>query len=207
MEGKRYFDEVAPNWDKMREGFFPNSLREKAIRAVNVKPGKLAADIGAGTGFITEELVKKGLKVIAVDQSGRMLREMKKKFNKIDTIDYRKAEAKNIPIETESVDYVFANMFLHHVENPSATIKDMARILKPNGKLVITDVDKHEFEFLKKEHHDRWLGFRREDVRSWFVEAGLKDARIECVGENCCAKSNSGNEYAKTSIFIAIGKK
>ena len=42
--------------------------------------GKIAADIGAGTGFITEGLIRKGLKVIAVDQSEMILAEMKKKF-------------------------------------------------------------------------------------------------------------------------------
>jgi ubiquinone/menaquinone biosynthesis C-methylase UbiE len=64
------------------------------------------------------------------------------------------------------VDYVFANMYLHHVEQPVAAIREMARILKARGKLV--DLDEHNFESLRTEQHDRWPGFYREEVRQWF---------------------------------------
>ena len=71
-----------------------------------------------------------------------------------------------------------ANMYLHHVESPQEAIQEMARVLKPHGKLIITDLDEHTFEFLKKEHHDRWLGFKREEVKKWFVNARLHHEQI-----------------------------
>jgi hypothetical protein len=82
-----------------------------------------------------------------------------------------------------------------------------ARILKPGGKLVITDLDEHDFVFLKEEHHDRWMGFQRDDVKQWFLDAGLKNASIDCAGGNCCADSSCGCESASISIFIAYGEK
>ncbi len=187
MSSRQYFGEVAHQWDKMRETFFSEAVREKAMSIAGVQPSKLAVDIGAGTGFITQGLIQRGLRVIAVDQSEAMLKEMGTKFQGIDTIDYRIGEAENLPIEDKVVDYVFANMYLHHVENPPVAIKEMARILKLGSILVITDLDEHNFEFLKTEQHDRWMGFKREDVNRWFVEAGLKEAMVDCVGENCCA--------------------
>jgi len=51
------------------------------------------------------------------------------------------------------------------------------------------------------------MGFKREDIKCWFIEAGLKDVVVDCVGENCCASSSCGNEYASVSIFVASGKK
>jgi len=207
VSSRQYFDAVAHQWEKMRQAFFSEAVREKAISVADVKPGKLAADIGAGTGFITEGLIQRGLRVITVDQSEAMLREMKHKFQDIDTVDYRVGEAENLPIEDKVVDYVFANMCLHHVENPPVAIKEMARILKPSGRLVVTDLDEHNFEFLKTEHRDRWLGFKREEVKRWFIEAGLKEVMVECVGENCCSQSSCGDEYATVSIFVASGEK
>ena len=112
--------------------------------------------------------------------------------------------AEHLPLETASVDYAFANMYLHHVEDPPTAIAEMVRILKPGGRLVVTDLDTHEFEFLRTEQHDRWLGFERADVRRWFREAGLDGVRVECVGEKCCAESEDG-EDAAISIFIASG--
>ncbi|WP_287582769.1 class I SAM-dependent methyltransferase [Candidatus Borrarchaeum sp.] len=207
MSSKKYFDDVASQWDKMRETFFSEAVREKAFAVASIQPDQLAADIGVGTGFITEGLLQRGLKVIAIDQSDAMLQELKKKFQCDGKIDYRKGEAEKLPIEDEIVDYVFANMFLHHVESPPVAINEMVRILKPDGKLIITDIDEHNFEFLKKEQYDRWMGFKREDVKLWFIKAGLKEIMVDCVGENCCAPSCCGDEYASVSIFVASGKK
>lgn len=170
-----------------------------------MQPGKIAADVGAGIGFITEELIRRGLRVIAIDQSEEMLIEMKKKFQDVDTIDYRIGKAESLPIEDESVDYVFANMFLHHVEDPRVAIKEMVRILKQGGILVITDLNEHDFEFLKIEHHDHWMGFKRENVKHWFMEAGLKNVKVKCTDEDCCAKSIYGD--VNISIFVASGEK
>jgi ubiquinone/menaquinone biosynthesis C-methylase UbiE len=177
MSSKNYFGKVAHQWDQMRKSFFSEKVRKVAVAKAEVQAGKLAADIGAGTGFITEELIQNGLKVIAVDQSQAMLDEMKKKFDRSDSIEYRIGEFNKLPIQSETLDYIFANMYLHHVDSPHETIKEMARTLKSGGKVIITDMDEHEYEFLRKEQHDRWLGFKREDVARWFKEAGLKKSR------------------------------
>lgn len=207
MTSKDYFEKVADQWDRMRRSFFSEKVRKVAVAKADIKAGKLAADIGAGTGFITEELVRNGLKVIAVDQSKAMLEEMKKKFGRFDTIDYRIGEFNNLPIQDETVDYVFANMYLHHVGLPQVAIEEMARILKPGGKVVISDMDEHKFEFLKKEQHDRWLGFKRENIERWFKEAGLKNVKVDCVEEECCADSVECSEKARVSLFVAFGEK
>ena len=204
---KEYFGRVAAKWDELRQCFFSESLREKAIEAANVKPGMMAVDVGAGTGFITEGLVNRGAKVIAVDQSDAMLSQIKKKFGSAGAVDLRRGEAENLPVDDRVADCVFANMFLHHVENPSVAIVEMGRLLKKGGVLIITDLDEHDFNFLRKEHHDRWLGFKREDIRRWLEQAGLKWIRVACANENCCSQSPSCSEKAQISIFIAIGRK
>jgi len=207
MNSKKYFEKVASQWDQMRKSFFSDNVRDEALAAANVKTGQLAADIGAGTGFVAEALVQKGLKVIAIDQSLAMLEEMKKKFDRFDMIDYRIGESDNLPIPDETVDAIFSNMYLHHVESPLVAILEMVRVLKTGGKIVITDMDVHEYEFLRKEHNDRWMGFKREDIRKWFAEAGLRNVQMDCVGEDCCAESDCGNKKASVSIFIACGTK
>jgi ubiquinone/menaquinone biosynthesis C-methylase UbiE len=207
MSSKHYFDQVAQQWDGMREGFFSETVRNKAIGVAEVLPGQTAADIGAGSGFVTEGLVQQGLRVIAVDQSEAMLDEIKRKFSHLDRIEYRVGQGDSLPIADEVVDRVFANMYLHHVESPARAIGEMVRILKAGGKLVITDLDEHNFEFLRTEQQDRWLGFKREDVEDWLLGAGLTRVATDCVGEDCCAQSESGRDSASVSIFVAYGVK
>ena len=202
-----YFDDVASRWDEMRSGFYSEGVRDAALAAAKAAPGMTAADIGGGTGFITEALVARGLKVIAVDRSQAMLDEMRKKFGNAADIDYRLGEALNLPLQDDALDCAFANMYLHHVPVPAEAIAEMARTLKPGGRLVITDLDAHEFDFLREEHHDRWMGFERRDVETWLRDAGLHDVSVEDVGESCCADSSCGTESASVGIFVASGVK
>jgi len=203
---RAYFDELGAGWDGLRAGFFSERVREAAISVAGVEAGKLAADLGAGTGFVTEALLEQGLRVVAVDQSPAMLDALRSKFPNPGRVETRVGEAARLPLQTASVDYAFANMYLHHVEDPLAAIVEMTRTLKPGGKLVVTDLDTHRFEFLRTEQHDRWLGFERDDVRQWFRDAGLQDVKVNCVGEDCCAESADG-EDAAISIFVASGTK
>jgi ubiquinone/menaquinone biosynthesis C-methylase UbiE len=172
-----------------------------------VQPAQLAADIGAGTGFITGALIERGLNVIAVDQSKAMLLEMKQKFSGVIGIDYCMGDAEYLPLSDEVVDFVFANMCLHHVPSPLAAISEMVRILKSGGRLVVTDLDEHDFEFLKKERRDHWLGLRRGDVSQWCIKTGLKNVVVGDVGEDCCTQSDYSGERASISIFVASGEK
>lgn len=204
VTGREYFDSLGSKWDEMREEFFPEAVRERSMEAVGVESGRVAVDVGAGTGFVTQGLVARGLSVIAVDQSPVMLDALRLKYSSGGAIDCRQGDAERLPIEDAGADYCFANMLLHHVENPLQAIREMARVVRPGGQVVVTDLDAHEHQFLKEEHHDRWMGFARQDIQQWLLEAGLVSVQIESVGEECRSMSCDG-EAAAISIFLGVG--
>ena len=175
-----------------------------ALAAAGVREGSTAADLGAGTGFITEGLLARGCPGGCRRPLGEHARGVAPQVPWPDRVECRIGEAENLPIADGSVDYCLANMFLHHVERPSVAIGEMARIVKPGGRVVVTDLDAHEFAFLRNEHHDRWMGFERVGVMNWFRHAGLTDVRVEGLGDECCSTSSDGKATA-ISIFIASG--
>lgn len=204
---EKYFDKIAGEWDEIRTHLFPDAVREKAVAVSGIKPGDSAADVGAGTGFISEALLDKNVKVTAFDQSAEMIKQLNKKYGYNPLFKSIQAIDTHLPVDDETVEYVFANMFLHHVENPQKAIKELARILKTGGKVIITDLDEHNHDFLITEQNDVWKGFKREQINEWFSDAGLSDISIGCINENCCSASKEGTEEAEISIFLASGIK
>ncbi|WP_078552327.1 class I SAM-dependent methyltransferase [Bacillus alkalicellulosilyticus] len=209
MEANNYFDDVAENWDRLRTNFFSEQVREKAIGLASLKTGQRVADIGAGSGFITEGLLEKGAHVTVVEPSLQMLKVIQYKFDKTygEYLNYVQGDIENVVLPEDHFDFVFANMVLHHTVNPIQAIKIMTKIVKPGGKVIITDLDKHDYTFLKEEHHDRWLGFERQDIKDWYEAASLENVTIACLGEKCSAPSSCGSEYANITMFIASGEK
>ncbi len=207
---KEYFQEIASEWDNLQESFFSDKIREKAFNLAKINEGEIAADIGAGSGYVTEGLLSRGLNVIAIDQSENMLKEIIEKFHdkkreKVELI-CKVGEAENLPLKENTVHYTFANMYLHHVEKPINAIKEMVRVTKPGGKVVITDLDTHSYDFLETEHYDRWKGFERNDLKKWYLESGLINVQVVSTEETCSSESTDG-EKASISIFAAVGQK
>ncbi|HTT80550.1 MAG TPA: methyltransferase domain-containing protein, partial [Stellaceae bacterium] len=68
---------------------------------------------------------------------------------------------------------IVVHQVLHYADRPDAAIAEAARVLRPNGILVVVDFAPHGLEFLRDEHAHRRLGFSDTDVAQWCRTAGL----------------------------------
>ena len=210
-----YFEQVAEQWDTLRTGYFTEAVRESAIAKAYLRPEMVVADVGAGTGFMAAGLAPLVNKVYVLDGSAAMLDVARRNLAhaKRDNVEFHEADGQSLPLPDGSVDAVFANMYLHHCPDPLAAIQEMVRVLRPGGRLVITDTDAHNYEWMRQEMADVWLGFDRAQIRAWFREAGLVNVLVDCTGQSCCAESHTlratitdaARREAKISVFVAAG--
>jgi arsenite methyltransferase len=206
-----YFEKVAEDWDQLQAGFFRDAVRDVAIRKAYLRPEMVAADVGGGTGFIASGLAPLVSKVYVLDGSPKMLATAQRNLQAFDNLEFRAADGLALPLPDGSVDAAFANMYLHHIPEPLQAIREMVRILRPGGRLVITDMDEHPYAWLKDEMADVWQGFDRGQMRTWFEEAGLVNVIVDDTQQTCQSESQeevndeSQNMKANVSIFVASG--
>ena len=205
MSTRNYFNDVAGQWDDMRQRFFGEGVRRAAVAAAGVGPDMVVLDVGTGTGFVAEAALDAGARVIGVDISEGMLAQAAMKFAGR-AFEGRQGGLEKLPLSDAEADVVVGNMVLHHAPDPPGAIREMTRALKPGGVLVLTDADTHTHEWLRTEQHDLWLGFDRAALADWFTRAGLADVTVDDTHEICSPTSTCGTKAAIT-IFLARGVK
>lgn len=205
-ESETYFSDVAEAWDELRAGYFTEEMRDAAIARADLSPDDVVVDVGTGTGFVIQGLAPRVAKVYGFDASPEMLDVARRNLARFDKVELQVAPGQKLPLPDSSVDAAFGNMYLHHAPDPAAAIAELARVLRPGGKLVLTDLDAHDQEWMREEMADRWLGFEQDDIRAWYADAGLADIAVDCAQGSCCTATPGGDDLA-LGIFVAYGKK
>jgi len=138
MQLQEYFDQLAPTWDKE---LTPERLRcmGNIVKELGIKPGYYVLDIGSGTGvllpLLIAELGDEG-KIIALDFSAEMLIQAQAK-NLPPVVGFTQADVIDIPLPDNSVDLVICNSAFPHFDDKARALKEIARVLRTNGRLVI----------------------------------------------------------------------
>lgn len=176
-----YFNQVAGRFDR---SYGPGrSWQAFGQLLLHVLPPLVVADLGSGEGLLSELLARRCKKVIAVDNSEKMVTfgKHKAKKNGLKNLEFRLGDLQEPPLDPQSVDLVVLSQALHHAEEPGRAVASAWRILRPGGQLMILDLLQHQFEQARELYGDRWLGFAESDLQRWLEAAGFQKIEISVV--------------------------
>jgi ArsR family transcriptional regulator len=176
-----YFNQVAGRFDR---SYGPGrSWQAFGHLLLRILPPLVVADLGAGEGLLSELLARRAKRVIAVDNSEKMVAfgASKAKKNGLKNLEFRLGDLENPPIDPLSVDLVILSQALHHAKNPAQAVASAHKILKPGGQLWLLDLTRHSFERARELYGDFWLGFAESDLQHWLEGAGFKKIEISVV--------------------------
>jgi ubiquinone/menaquinone biosynthesis C-methylase UbiE/biotin operon repressor len=181
-KAREYFDELA---GKFGRSYVPGrSWQALAHTLITLLPPLIVADLGAGEGTLSQLLARNARKVIAIDNSPKMVEFGSKLARKhgFKNLEYRLGDIQDPPIAKGSIDLAIFSQALHHAIRPERAVAGAYRILKNNGRVVILDLLSHRFEKARELYLDHWLGFSELQLHGFLEEAGFKDIDVKVVG-------------------------
>jgi ArsR family transcriptional regulator len=175
----RFFDNVAENWEQLKQELFSGSGMEKRLDHLIPRCGTVV-DLGCGTGDLLPLLSGKAKQVIGVDNSPGMLEEVRKRHRLDESrVSLRVGDLHHLPLRDAEVDCAVMTMVLHHVSEPEKVFREIAKVLKSGKTFVLIDLSKHRDETMRSRYHDRWLGFDQDEIQSWMTRVGFRIEKEE----------------------------
>jgi ubiquinone/menaquinone biosynthesis C-methylase UbiE/DNA-binding transcriptional ArsR family regulator len=178
---KLHFHQVAGRFDR---SYGPGrSWQAFGQLLLRILPPLTVADLGSGEGLLSELLARRARKVIAVDNSEKMVAFGAAKAKKVGlkNLEFRLGDLEDPPLEAGSVDLVILSQALHHAADPARALHGAYRILAKGGQVLILDLLRHSFKQAHALYGDRWLGFAEADLHAWLEAAGFKEVEVSVV--------------------------
>jgi ubiquinone/menaquinone biosynthesis C-methylase UbiE/DNA-binding HxlR family transcriptional regulator len=174
-KSQQFFSTSAGQWDRMRLELFG---RRSDVALLGLLDERWqVADLGCGTGAVSQALAPFVQRVIAIDESTAMLAAARKRLHNIENVDVRNGRLEALPVADGEVDVALLFLVLHYAAEPERVIAEAVRILKPGGRLLLLDMMPHDRHDLRQTMGHLWQGFERAKVSAWMEAAGLQTIR------------------------------
>jgi demethylmenaquinone methyltransferase / 2-methoxy-6-polyprenyl-1,4-benzoquinol methylase len=163
------FAGIAPQYERMASVLSLGQdarVRRFMVSTLGPIPGSLVLDVASGTGLVSRELAaRRNVRVVSLDQSPEMLRAgagVSREAGLADRIFPVLGSADRLPFPDEAFDAVTFTYLLRYVDDPAATIGELARVLRPGGTLASLEFFRPDQPIL----HAGWWAYSR-GVMPW----------------------------------------
>jgi ubiquinone/menaquinone biosynthesis C-methylase UbiE/DNA-binding transcriptional ArsR family regulator len=183
-EAAAYFERNAARWDEVRSLYVDESEVERAIlAAAGQGPFERMVDLGTGAGRMLTLLGGQARGALGLDLSQQMLNIARRHVAEagLAGCELRHGDIFATGLQTGSADLVVIHRVLHYLNDPAAAVAEAARLVSPQGQLLIIDSAPHKLEHLRQAHQHRRLGFADDEIERWCAEAGLPDVAISTL--------------------------
>jgi ArsR family transcriptional regulator len=172
-----FFAEAGGEWDALRDAMFgPAALWQVALGLLD--PALVVGDLGCGTGALAEALAPHVARVEAVDASPAMLAAARARLAGVENVAVREGTLEALPLADDSLDAAVLLLVLHHVPDPPAALAEVARVVRPGGRVVLGDMVPHAHERYRAQMGHQWLGFAPAQAGRWLEDAGFGAVRV-----------------------------
>jgi ubiquinone/menaquinone biosynthesis C-methylase UbiE/DNA-binding transcriptional ArsR family regulator len=179
-----YFAENAAQWDQIRSLYVSDAdVEDEIVEAAGPGQFRRLVDLGAGTGRMLTLLAPRAQQAVGLDLSQQMLNIARRNAVAagLANVELRHGDIFDTRLPDASADLVVVHQVLHYLGDPAAAVREAARVVAADGRLIIVDFAPHKHEFLREQHQHRRLGFSDEEMARWLDEAGLPQVALQSL--------------------------
>lgn len=201
------FDERAKDWDSDPKKVKRAEAVADAIRKVVPLSKQMSAlEYGCGTGLLSFALQSDLGDITLADTSQGMLDVLKEKITAANVTNMHplRLDLSKDSLSDRRYDLTYSLMVLHHIQDVNGVIAKFCDVLKPNGYLLIADLDKEDGSFHTDGTTDVHLGFDRDELRKMAENSGFGNISFSNAYE---IKKKIGEEEKTFPVFLMTAQK
>lgn len=131
----KHFNSNAVEYDSSFDGKFVKVMYQSLFEELEKEEEGKLLDVGCGTGNVLCKLVNGKRELFGIDLSENMVEESRKRMDR--DADIKVADSEHIPYKDNTFDMLVCNASFHHYPHPEEVLREMKRVLKNGGKLLI----------------------------------------------------------------------
>jgi len=173
---RRFFDRIGRQWDSLREESFGPCFHLEAFFSL-LPADWTVLDAGSGTGYLLPPLARRFARVIAVEPADNMrtIAQRRVQESGFNHVEFQSGELAELPLDNGSVDLALAVLVLHHVPSPSDALRELCRVLRGDGRLLLVEQQAHDNVAFRDRMQDQWWGFEPEPLSTMARMCGFVD--------------------------------
>lgn len=131
-------------------------------------------DIASGDGVLAELLCERARSITCLDRSEAVIAAARRRLSRRDNVNFEVGDMHALPFDDAVFDQVFILHALTYSHTPDTAIRESARVLRPDGRLILATLARHEHEATVSAYDHVNLGFDTEELTNWLSDADLE---------------------------------
>lgn len=170
-----FYKYLSTVYDRVNPFVWTEGMRAEALEAFDAGPDDRVLDVGCGTGFATEGLLRASGDVHGLDQSIYQLEQAFEKFGKRGPVQFYLGDAEHLPFRDDTFDALWSSGSIEYWPDPVGTLRECRRVVKPGGPVLVVGPHRPDSWAFRKLADAIMLFYDETDADRMFRKAGFAE--------------------------------
>ena len=170
-----FYKYLSKVYDRINPFVWNEEMRDEALELLDIRPDDRVLDVGCGTGFATEGLLRYSEDVHGLDQSIHQMEQAFEKFGRNDRVRFYRGDAERLPFRDDSFDVLWSSGSIEYWPNPVDALEEFRRVVKPGHRVLVVGPDYPETGVFQRLADAIMLFYDEHEAQRMFEEAGFVD--------------------------------